>query len=45
MSILITGVAGFIANKVAEKLLKSKKEVMGIDNINAYYDVKKNIID
>lgn len=31
MSILVTGVAGFIANKVAEKLLKSKKEVIGID--------------
>jgi len=40
MSILVTGVAGFIANKVAEKLLKSKKEVIGIDNINDYYDVK-----
>ena len=40
MSILVTGVAGFIANKVAEKLLKSKKEVIGIDNINTYYDVK-----
>ena len=40
MSILVTGVAGFIANKVAEKLLKTKKEVIGIDNINTYYDVK-----
>lgn len=40
MSILVTGVAGFIANKVAEKLLKSKKKVIGIDNINDYYDVK-----
>ena len=40
MSILVTGVAGFIANKVAEKLLKTKKEVIGIDNINTYYDIK-----
>lgn len=40
MSILVTGVAGFIANKVAEKLLKTKKEVIGIDNINDYYDIK-----
>ena len=40
MSIIVTGVAGFIANKTAEILLKSKKEVIGIDNINDYYDVK-----
>ena len=40
MSIIVTGVAGFIANKTAELLLKSKKEVIGIDNINDYYDVK-----
>ncbi len=40
MSIVVTGVAGFIANKTAELLLKSKKEIIGIDNINDYYDVK-----
>ena len=40
MSIIVTGVAGFIANKTAELLLKSKKEVIGIDNVNDYYDVK-----
>lgn len=40
MTIIVTGVAGFIANKTAELLLKSKKEVIGIDNINDYYDVK-----
>ncbi len=40
MSILVTGVAGFIANKTAEFLLKSKKEVIGVDNINDYYDVR-----
>jgi len=38
--ILVTGVAGFIANKTAEFLLKSKKEVIGIDNINDYYDIR-----
>ena len=40
MSIIVTGVAGFIANKTAEFLLKSKKNVIGIDNVNDYYDVK-----
>lgn len=38
--ILVTGVAGFIANKTAEFLLKANKEVIGIDNINDYYDVR-----
>ena len=40
MSIVVTGVAGFIANKTAELLLKAKKDIIGIDNINDYYDVK-----
>ncbi|MGE4385806.1 MAG: GDP-mannose 4,6-dehydratase [Endomicrobiaceae bacterium] len=38
--IVVTGVAGFIANKVADILLKSGKNVIGIDNINDYYDVR-----
>jgi nucleoside-diphosphate-sugar epimerase len=38
--IVLTGVAGFIANKVADILLKSGKNVIGIDNINDYYDVR-----
>ncbi len=37
--ILVTGVAGFIANRTAEMLLDSGHEVVGIDNINDYYDV------
>jgi len=40
LPILVTGVAGFIANKTAEFLLKANKEVIGIDNINDYYDVR-----
>ena len=38
-NILITGVAGFIGFHLAEKLLKNGYNVVGIDNINDYYDV------
>jgi nucleoside-diphosphate-sugar epimerase len=38
--ILITGVAGFIGAKTAEMLLELGNEVIGIDNINDYYDVR-----
>ena len=37
-TILITGVAGFIGNFVAERLLARGDAVVGIDNLNAYYD-------
>lgn len=40
MKILLTGVAGFIGHVVAERLLKSGNEVVGIDNMNNYYDVE-----
>lgn len=36
--ILVTGVAGFIGYHVTEKLCKNGEEVVGIDNINSYYD-------
>ena len=36
---LITGAAGFIGYYLAKKLLKQDKRVIGIDNINDYYDV------
>ena len=39
MNILITGVAGFIGYHVATKNLKSGNFVVGIDNMNSYYDV------
>lgn len=39
MRILLTGVAGFIGWKTARKLLESGYEVVGVDNINDYYDI------
>ena len=38
MKILITGVAGFIGFHVARKLLESQSDIVGIDNLNDYYD-------
>ncbi len=38
--VLVTGVAGFIASKVAEFLLEEGIEVIGVDNMNDYYDVR-----
>jgi UDP-glucuronate 4-epimerase len=40
MSILVTGAAGFIGYHVAEALLGRGDEVVGIDNLNDYYDVR-----
>lgn len=37
---LVTGAAGFIASKVCELLLADGVEVVGIDNLNDYYDVR-----
>lgn len=37
---LVTGVAGFIASKVAEMLLADGHTVVGVDNLNDYYDVR-----
>jgi nucleoside-diphosphate-sugar epimerase len=37
---LVTGVAGFIGSKIAEFLLASGNSVVGIDNLNDYYDVR-----
>jgi len=37
---LVTGVAGFIASKVAEQLLDRGENVVGIDNLNDAYDVR-----
>ena len=39
MKILITGAAGFIGFHVAERLLDQGHHVVGIDNLNDYYDV------
>ena len=40
MSILLTGVAGFIGFHVAKALLERGDHVVGIDNLNDYYDVR-----
>ena len=37
---LVTGAAGFIASKVCELLLAEGHTVVGIDNLNDYYDVR-----
>jgi len=39
MKILVTGAAGFIGYHLCEQLLKLGHDVVGLDNINDYYDV------
>jgi UDP-glucuronate 4-epimerase len=39
MKILVTGTAGFIGNHLALRLLERGDEVIGVDNLNDYYDV------
>jgi UDP-glucuronate 4-epimerase len=40
MKVLVTGAAGFIGMHVAIRLLERGDEVVGIDNLNDYYDVR-----
>jgi UDP-glucuronate 4-epimerase len=39
MKLLVTGAAGFIGMQVALRLLQRGDEVVGVDNLNDYYDV------
>ena len=48
MTILITGSAGFIGYHVSKKLLYKNYKIIGLDNINNYYDInlkKKRLIN
>jgi len=38
--ILLTGTAGFIGSKVSEMLLEKGYQVIGVDNLNDYYDIR-----
>ncbi|WP_350291634.1 NAD-dependent epimerase/dehydratase family protein [uncultured Croceitalea sp.] len=39
MKILVTGAAGFIGFHVTKSLLESQHKIIGLDNINDYYDI------
>lgn len=39
MKVLVTGTAGFIGSTLARRLLERGDEVVGVDNLNDYYDV------
>ena len=40
MKILVTGVAGFIGFHLTRHLINAKKNVVGLDNLNHYYDIE-----
>jgi UDP-glucuronate 4-epimerase len=40
MTVLVTGAAGFIGSHVCRALLARGERVVGLDNLNAYYDVQ-----
>ena len=47
MKILVTGAAGFIGFHTSKRLLDSGCDVVGLDNVNNYYDInlKKNRLE
>ncbi|MCC6201619.1 MAG: NAD-dependent epimerase [Gammaproteobacteria bacterium] len=40
MKVLVTGAAGFIGARLCERLLERGDQVVGVDNLNDYYDVR-----
>ena len=45
MRILVTGSSGFIGFHTSLLLLKNKHKVVGIDNLNDYYDLNLKKVD
>ncbi len=39
MKVLVTGAAGFIGYHLCKRLIDEKMEVVGLDNLNNYYNV------
>ena len=39
MKVLVTGAAGFIGFHTSKRLLEDGHEVIGLDNVNDYYDI------
>lgn len=44
-TILLTGAAGFIGWETTKKLLRQGTRVIGVDNLNDYYDMKLSYTD
>ncbi len=42
MCILITGAASFIGAALSNNLLKRGESIIGLDNLNSYYDLNLN---
>ena len=40
MKILVTGAAGFIGYHLAKSLINTEYDLVGIDNLNSYYDLE-----
>ncbi|EMO43178.1 NAD-dependent epimerase/dehydratase family protein [Leptospira noguchii] len=43
MKILVTGAAGFIGFHLAQELIEGNDEIIGLDNLNNYYDVNLKV--